>query len=82
MDVCGNPGVPIDINNVIVRSTLIENSVIPRLLNFTFGAYIGQITVSLFFSESVNYSSVDLSQITLQSEQGGTPAVAYNLMDS
>ena len=33
------------------------------------------LTVSLFFSEPVNY-------FTLQSEQGGTPAVAYNLMDS
>ena len=33
------------------------------------------LTVLLFFSEPVNY-------FTLQSEQGGTPAVAYNLMDS
>ena len=40
------------------------------------------LTVSLFFSEPVNYSSVDLFQMTLQSEQGGTPAVAYNLLDS
>ena len=45
-------------------------------------SYNGQVTVSLLFSEPVNYSSVDLFQITLQSEQGGTPAVAYNLMDS
>ena len=79
MDVCGNPAASIDINNVIVSSTLIENSVILRLLNFTFG---GQVTVSLFFSEPVIYSSVDLSQITLLSEQGGTPTVAYNFKDS
>ena len=30
----GNPAAPIDISNVIMPSTLIENSVIPRQLNF------------------------------------------------
>ena len=59
---------------------LIEDNVPPSLNYFEFGAYNGHLTLSLFFSEPINYTSVDLSQIVLRSDANGT--INYTLMDS
>lgn len=71
--------------NPIVAATrdaniLIEDNVPPSLNYFEFGAYNGHLTLSLFFSEPINYSSLDLSQVVLRSDENG--AINYTLMHS
>ena len=71
--------------NLIVAATrnvsiLIEDSVPPSLNYFEFGAYNGHLTLSLFFSEPINYTSLDLSRVVLRSDENGT--ITYTLMHS
>ena len=71
--------------NPIVAEThsaniLIEDSVPPSLNYFEFGAYNGQLTLSLFFSEPINYTSLDLRQVVLRSDENGS--INYTLMYS
>lgn len=76
VDTFGNPTVAA----IRIATILIEDNVPPSLNYFEFGAYNGHLTLSLFFSEPINYTSLDLSQVVLRSDANGT--ISYTLMDS
>ena len=59
-------------DTVLPASSLVEDNIGPVLERFEFGAHDGQLTLSLFFSEPMNYTSLDLSNIILQSNTAGT----------
>ena len=59
-------------DSVIPASSLIQDNVIPVLQRFEFGAHDGQLTLSLFFTEPMNYTSLDLTGLTLYSSASGS----------
>ena len=65
------------VDEVVAATALIADDERPRLQYFEFGPYEGQLTLSLFFTEPINYTSIVLSNLALQSDVNGT--ISYTL---
>ena len=75
-DTSGNPNVVIQPTNALRVSALIRNAQSPTLQSFDFDLNLGALTLT--FSESVNGSSFQPMQVTLQSSSGN-PMQTINL---
>ena len=65
-DLYGNRNAPILNGSARQAAELITDDVNPQLISFSFGNYEGRVTLSLTFTEVINASSVNPSQLTLQ----------------
>ena len=72
-DTSGNPVVP----STLQVSAFTADSTPPVVQSFAFDLNLGQITFN--FSETVNVSSFNLTEVTLQSTQSGAPGISVVL---
>ena len=75
-DICGNNITSLPPDNAIQADYVIIDNIQPKLMAFDLNMNIGSLT--LFFSEAVNVSTLNISMITIQNAPT-SPALSYTL---
>ncbi len=79
LDTFGNDLIPIETNNSLQATSFTEDTTNPMLVDFDLDINLGLLTLE--FDETVNATSLNISQITLQ-ESSNTSEYLYTLTDS
>ena len=75
-DICGNNITSLPPDNAIQADYVINDNIQPKLMAFDLNMNIG--TLTLFFSEAVNVSTLNISMITIQNTPT-SPVLSYTL---